>query len=84
MPELDLREINWADKPGEYATASLFAASPKVVALAASLAPLFRPINLFAWVFPIPSDASDNLTVHLALADATARSVFIVALGALA
>lgn len=77
MPEQDL-----VDSLGQYATPTLFEASPQLVsALAPAIAPLFKPINVVGRAYPVLAGPGDNLAVHWALAEAPAGSVLVVATG---
>src|SRR5688572_14121750 len=71
-----------AKELGGYATPTLFEASPQgVAALAPSIAPLYRPISVFGRAFTVLAAPGDNMPLHLAVAEAPAGSVLVVATG---
>jgi 4-hydroxy-4-methyl-2-oxoglutarate aldolase len=60
----------------------LFEAAPRgVAALSAKIAPLFRPIHVFGTAYPVLAAPGDNMALHLAVAEAPADSVLVVATG---
>src|SRR5690348_17079651 len=64
-----------------FGTATLFEADRRVRAMRPEIMPLFRPILLSGPAFTVAAAAGDNLAVHLALAEAPAGSVLVVAAG---
>src|SRR5688572_8437242 len=74
-----------AKQLGAYATPTLFEAAPTsdggVAALSPPIGPLYRPIHVFGRAFPVLAAAGDNLALHLAVAEAPAGSVLVVATG---
>jgi 4-hydroxy-4-methyl-2-oxoglutarate aldolase len=65
-----------------FGAATLFEADRRVRAMRPDIAPLFRPISLCGPAYTVLAAPGDNLAVHLALAEAPAGSVLVVATGA--
>ena len=74
-------ELNLIDLLGSYGTPTLFEVASEVRTMPSNIAPLYRPINLFGPAYPVLAVPGDNLAVHLALAEAPAGSVLVVATG---
>src|SRR3954468_1341389 len=64
-----------------FGAATLFEADRRVRAMRPGIAPLYRPILLCGPAFTVSAGPGDNLAVHLALAEAPAGSVLVVATG---
>ena len=64
-----------------YGTPTLFEVSTEVRALPQQIAPLYRPIKLFGPSYTVTAEPADNLSVHLALAEAPSESVLVVTIG---
>lgn len=76
-----MRKGDLAQELGKFATPTLLEASAAVAALCPSIAPLYRPIGLCGPAYTVLASPGDNLAVHLALAEAPAGSVLVVATG---
>jgi 4-hydroxy-4-methyl-2-oxoglutarate aldolase len=76
-----MNELNLVAELGKFGTPTLAEASPEVVALSPTIAPLFRPIQLAGVVYPIQLGPRDNLAAHFAVAEASSGSVLVIATG---
>jgi 4-hydroxy-4-methyl-2-oxoglutarate aldolase len=64
-----------------YGTATLLESGPDVKMLPRSISPLYTPLTLVGEAFTVSALPGDNLSVHLALADAPPGSVLVVSMG---
>jgi 4-hydroxy-4-methyl-2-oxoglutarate aldolase len=74
-------EPELAETLGRYATPTLFEVSPHVSALSPSIAPLYRPIQLWGPAYPLLTRTGDNAVIHDAVACAPSGSIIVVATG---
>jgi 4-hydroxy-4-methyl-2-oxoglutarate aldolase len=66
---------------GNFATPTLFEASPQVAALSGAISPLFRPIRLCGPAYTVATVTGDNSAIHWAVAEAQPGTVLVVATG---
>lgn len=76
-----MEESNLVAELGKFGTPTLAEVSSDVLALAPTIAPLYRPIQLAGVAYPVVLGAKDNLAAHFAVADAPSGSVVVAATG---
>jgi 4-hydroxy-4-methyl-2-oxoglutarate aldolase len=82
MNESRASELEMAQRLGGYAAPTLYEAAPRgVAALSPAIAPLYRPIEVYGIAYPVLAAPGDNMPHHLAVAEAPAGTVLVIATG---
>lgn len=70
-----------SNEVGGFATPTLAEADRRVRVLPACIAPVYRPIQLSGAAYPVVAAPGDNLSIHLAIAEAPPECVLVVCTG---